>query len=68
MAAAKRRIHQNIWGNWYGYLGTRRVEDFGLDEWNAFEWLFGYEFKCPAQYQQARKDSFWKLGWISVEK
>ena len=25
----KARIHQNVWGNWYGYLGTRRVIAFG---------------------------------------
>jgi hypothetical protein len=25
---AKRRIRQNAYGNWYGYIGTRRVEQF----------------------------------------
>lgn len=24
----KPRIRQNVWGNWYGYLGNRRVEAF----------------------------------------
>ena len=35
----KRRIHQNIWGNWNGYLGTRKVIEFGLDSWEAEHWL-----------------------------
>ena len=35
----KRRIHQNVWGNWNGYAGSRRVEDFGTDEMNARYWL-----------------------------
>lgn len=35
----KRRIRQNIWGNWKGYEGTRRVEDFGTDEQEARLWL-----------------------------
>lgn len=38
-AAPKRRIRQNIWGNWKGYLGTKRVEDFGTDERAAKDWL-----------------------------
>jgi hypothetical protein len=29
----------NIWGNWKGYLGTRKVEDFGTDEADAKQWL-----------------------------
>jgi hypothetical protein len=24
----KRRIHQNVWGNWYGYEGNKRVAAF----------------------------------------
>lgn len=40
----KRRIRQNIWGNWYGYEGTRRVIEFangilGSAEQYANEWL-----------------------------
>lgn len=35
----KRRVRQNRWGNWNGYAGTRRVESFGLDLWEAREWL-----------------------------
>lgn len=27
----KRRIHQNAWGNWNGYEGTRRVIEFGCN-------------------------------------
>jgi hypothetical protein len=34
----KPRIHRNVWGNWHGYLGTRRAEDF-RDERDANEWL-----------------------------
>lgn len=38
------RIHQNVWDNWYGYEGTRRVEQFfntpfASAEDNAKAWL-----------------------------
>lgn len=35
----KRRIVQNRWGNWNGYAGTRKVIEFGTDEWRAKEWV-----------------------------
>lgn len=40
----KARIKENRYGNWYGYLGTRRVESFfndsqGSQEDHAKEWL-----------------------------
>lgn len=35
----KRRIKQNVWGNWKGYLGTRQALDFGTDEVSARHWL-----------------------------
>ena len=34
----KRRIRQNAWGNWKGYEGRRKVEDFGTDELDAILW------------------------------
>jgi len=40
----KRRIRQNVWGNWYGYAGARRVvefanmPEFGAEE-DANHWL-----------------------------
>ncbi len=36
---SKRRIRKNVWGNWRGYEGTRFVCEFGLDEWEAKDWL-----------------------------
>ena len=42
----KRRIKQNVWGNWYGYEGTRRVITFGED----------------AQYTQEQKAERWVAG------
>jgi hypothetical protein len=38
------RIHKNVWDNWYGYEGTRRVvaftnTPFATAEDNAKEWL-----------------------------
>jgi|SRR5215471_11714592 len=36
----KRRIRENIYGNWRGYIGARCVEDFGLDEVDAHAWLW----------------------------
>jgi len=35
----KRRIHQNVWGNWNGYEGNRRTEEFGLDWREAHRWV-----------------------------
>lgn len=40
----KRRIKENVWGNWYGYEGTRRVisfseSAFASQEELANEWL-----------------------------
>jgi len=41
-----RRIRQNAWGNWYGYIGRRRVIAFGDSpvrgaEAEAERWLSG---------------------------
>jgi hypothetical protein len=42
--ALKPRIRQNIYGNWYGYLGNHRVESFfgsvEVQEEKAIEWLY----------------------------
>jgi hypothetical protein len=35
----KRRIHQNVWGNWNGYVGRNRVIEFGTDWRRAEEWV-----------------------------
>ena len=40
----KARIKQNVYGNWYGYLGSKRVIEFGetaeyTQEQNAQRWL-----------------------------
>lgn len=47
----KRRIKRNIWGNWNGYEGNRRSEDFGLDEWKALEWCLRRTVDGP-EYQR----------------
>jgi len=39
----KKRIKQNIWGNWKGYEGRRKVQDFGTDEQAARDWISGIE-------------------------
>ena len=43
----KRRIRQNQWGNWKGYLGSRKVEDFGTDGQAAQEWAAGATLEKP---------------------
>lgn len=43
----KRRIHQNVWGNWSGYEGARRTQEFGTDEAEAREWLAGRAQEKP---------------------
>ena len=44
----KRRIKQNIWGNWNGYEGARKVVEFGTNEQGAQEWFAGLEEKEKA--------------------
>lgn len=41
----KRRIRQNVWGNWKGYEGNRKVACFGIDEQEAKAWLAGGELE-----------------------
>jgi hypothetical protein len=35
----KRKIHQNIYGNWRGYVGGKTFKEFGTDEIAAGHWL-----------------------------
>lgn len=35
----KRRIAQNIWGNWNGYTSNRKVAFFGTDDEAAKDWV-----------------------------
>lgn len=35
----KRKVKQNVWGNWYGYEGRRRVRAFSLN-------TLDYEFQA----------------------
>lgn len=37
--AGKRRIKQTIYGGWNGYIGNKRVEEFGESEFDAQYWL-----------------------------
>lgn len=39
----KARIKQNVWGNWNGYVGTRKVMEFGCRELDAKYWLEQYK-------------------------
>lgn len=48
----KRRIHQNIWGNWNGYEGTRKVREFGTDNWDAELWVKGELDEIDAERKQ----------------
>jgi hypothetical protein len=43
MQPMKKRIYQNVWGNWNGYEGTRKTQDFGLDEVAAVAWFLGVD-------------------------
>ena len=58
--SAKRKIKQNIWGNWRGYLGTKSVEEFGEDDIAAGHWLLtgekGHDVGYSDEnYEAARK-------------
>ena len=39
MTKAKYRIKQNVWGNWNGYLGNKKVAEIGSSEFDAKAWL-----------------------------
>lgn len=48
----KARIKQNVWGNWYGYLGSRKVIAFADGPENTMEqeaqiWLAGHRTSNP---------------------
>lgn len=58
---AKPSIKETAWGNWYGYLGTKKVEMFfdSLEESQeeaAKKWLQGQEEKLARS--QERKEEF----------
>lgn len=36
---ATRKVKQNQWGNWNGYIGTKRAVEFGCDDVSAGYWL-----------------------------
>jgi hypothetical protein len=45
-----RKIKQNIWGNWNGYEGRSRVQQFGTDEIAAAYWSLTGEVDFNAGY------------------
>ena len=47
---AKRSIRKNIYGNWVGYVGRNRVEEFGENETVANYWLKTGEVDFVAAY------------------
>lgn len=58
----KARIRQNRWSNWYGYLGSKRVEAFGNSstetaEQAANRWL-----------REQQRESAKELCWVTREK
>lgn len=32
-------VRQNVWGNWNGYIGGKRVHEIGSSEFDAKIWL-----------------------------
>lgn len=34
----RRRLGKNAYGNWVGFIGKRKVKDFGEDHAGAWEW------------------------------
>lgn len=59
----KRKIKQNIFGNWYGYQANKRTHEFGTDEIAAAFWFLtglvdfngGYESEWFEQCKQTLK-------------
>jgi hypothetical protein len=46
----KRKIRQNIYGNYKGYIGVRQMHDFGTDEIAAGHWMVTGELDFNAAY------------------
>ena len=47
-----RKIKQNIWGNWNGYEGRRRVQEFGTSDIASAYWLLTGDVDFNAGYSQ----------------
>lgn len=47
----KRKIKLNVWGNWNGYVGTKKAVEFGSDEIAAGHWMLTGEYKNNAGYE-----------------
>jgi hypothetical protein len=45
-----RKIKQNIWGNWNGYEGRSRVQEFGTDDIASAYWLLTGDVDFDAGY------------------
>lgn len=45
-----RKIKQNIWGNWNGYEGRRRVQEFGTNDIASAYWFLTGEVDFNAGY------------------
>jgi hypothetical protein len=65
----KAAIRQNVYGNWYGYLGGRKVEWFTgsttEQELAAHEWLEHNQFP-PCDYFVRRRGGLARCGETSV--
>jgi hypothetical protein len=54
-----RRIHQNIWGNWNGYKGRRKVVEFGTDAVAAGAWCRTGECpRCGAPVKWGEREAY----------
>lgn len=49
---SKQRIKLNVWGNWNGYKGNKKVIEFGCDERAANDWL-----KDEASYLKEKQEA-----------
>lgn len=47
-----KRIKQNVWGNWNGYEGSRKVKEFGTRGDEAEEWLVAEQANAPSEPQR----------------
>jgi hypothetical protein len=56
MPAGARRIKQNAWGNWYGYIGRKNVVSFSATPFESMEdqanrWLKETGDFNPSKYE-----------------
>jgi len=58
----KKKLKKNVWGNWNGYLGRKKVMEFGTNEVKATDWLI----MTDGQFNEAYPKANYNDGKLSL--